>query len=372
MRADASMNDTKNARSGRRPVLRNPQLRRGHLRALALEKLEERTLLSTLPSVTVNGLPTTISSDATGSENSPTIVVDPNAPQKMVAIWTDNDPTAFLGLPAVYSDAAYSTDGGKTWTDMLGPGIRSATSSPISPRATVPPPDFPAVTDPSVSFDAHDNFYITSSAHEADQSAGQITMDSFSFLGTAPIQKITDQPVTLNDVAIGAAGPLEWAGGKDGAIYGPSVTADANQYSVTTPPGTGGNYTQTDPGAGSSYSLSTPGQGNVYLTFNTATDLSIGETSTAYLLASNDGGNTFYALKVLSNGEIANAPKSVVSQGRPAGVNGAGVSVPAVPGGRSPPSSTTPARSRPPARRSTGSLTTSFGSAATTSRPARP
>ena len=77
MRADASTIDTKKASDGCRSASRAAQLRQNRLRALSLESLEARTLLSTLPKVAMNGSPTQFSLDSTGNESSPTIVVDP-------------------------------------------------------------------------------------------------------------------------------------------------------------------------------------------------------------------------------------------------------------------------------------------------------
>src|SRR5690348_979764 len=101
--------------------------RRARLRGPALESLEERCLLATIPTLVadpqvpigLSGLDSArnLSHDRpnpTGSNSSsPQIAVDPNDPNKLVAVWTTDgiiDP-----FTTVQSEGAFSIDGGKTW-----------------------------------------------------------------------------------------------------------------------------------------------------------------------------------------------------------------------------------------------------------------
>src|SRR3954451_12054736 len=90
---------------------RTAALRKARLRALALESLEPRTLLAVLPPIirdpnapstgvidlakvgsAPNGTATIAGDNATTSnESSPTIIIDPANPQKMVAVWSRRD-----------------------------------------------------------------------------------------------------------------------------------------------------------------------------------------------------------------------------------------------------------------------------------------
>ena len=130
-------------RSARRESSRNSKLRR-----IALEGLESRMLLATLPTPTaVSGSQSFISynGDAHGSQTSQTIAVDPQDPSKMVAAWVSTDPTRAPG-PTVFVQAASSSDGGQTWKQFLsGDLVRN-------PTATAAPFNYTQSTDPSVAY----------------------------------------------------------------------------------------------------------------------------------------------------------------------------------------------------------------------------
>ncbi len=156
MRDDASAFEKSKAGSGQQHGVRSSKLRKTRLRALALEPLEARTLMSTLPPVTTASR-TAISTATTGNSDAPSIAIDPNDPLKMVAVWVRNDPSNPKGPGSTtpttaFVEAAYSTKGGVTgsWNPVPAGSLGNRTG-----------PTYPLVTDASVAFDAHDNFFIT-------------------------------------------------------------------------------------------------------------------------------------------------------------------------------------------------------------------
>src|SRR5689334_3790762 len=136
MRTVASENESPSSRR-RRSSLRSSALRRFRLRSTALERLEDRTLMATLPAPLRSGVPISVSSNGNGSgntfdpqrnqrvgnETAPTIVIDPQNSQNMVAVFTrdltgvDTNfyaiPTSQIGAQVpIYTGASYSINGG--------------------------------------------------------------------------------------------------------------------------------------------------------------------------------------------------------------------------------------------------------------------
>jgi hypothetical protein len=161
------------------------------LRQVALEALEPRTLLSTLlPPSVLQGSQSFISynGDGNGNESSPTIAVDPLNPNKMVAAWVLNNPKLAPG-PTVFVQAAYSSNGGNTWSSLFSEDLIR------NPTATSAPIDFTTSTDPSVAFDHNEHIYVLESQQAG--SSGALVLNTFDFSGnlTRPTTLLVSQPV---------------------------------------------------------------------------------------------------------------------------------------------------------------------------------
>ena len=151
MRTDVSDNGASKSRKTARQGDRAARRRRPHLRALVLESLEARQLLSTVPAPTQASNPQYLSSlnglgngSDYGSVNSTMVAVDPAHPDIMVAVYERNDPTYgndYLynpyGSDTVFVQAEYSTNGGTTWKALnnnLGDGSPNFTATSERPR----------------------------------------------------------------------------------------------------------------------------------------------------------------------------------------------------------------------------------------------
>ena len=288
-------------------------LRKSRLRAVTLEALEPRTLLSTLPPITTNPAANygigAVTGPTNGNQVDPSVAIDPLDPTKMVAVWVMDDPSTPLtsyngGSVTQYVEAAYSTDSGKTWTGLNG----SFGNNVPDPSVATNPPPLPNVTDASVAFDANNNFYLSDEAHRADFSVGQLTTERFSFAGGTPAQTLTDNAVK------------QWTN-ISGAVFKPILAADGNR---TTANG------QTDPAT--SFSPINGGTfGAVYITLQTSQDTTspVFQSSTVQVLTSIDGAQNFAAATLSqqgngSSGEEASAPSIAISQGNTSGTVKAG------------------------------------------------
>ena len=300
------------AAGSRRQTLRSATLRR-----LSLDVLETRTLMAVLPPTVFdttnpnNGTSAfqtlgaaQVAADGNGNDSSPSIAVDQNDPQKLVATWVDNDPKLAPG-PTEIVEFAFSTDGGVTWNNgnELGPNAPDPTTS--NPQVS-----FAQATDASVAFDRNNNFYILWSEHEATNAAGELRLQKFSFFGATP----TALFATPTNV-------YEWT--NDQALN-PSLAVDSSVASFTDTNASGSLVSQNDPDAG-----------NVYVSWASVDVRPADETANGFnpnrieIAASSDGGQTFSSASILnSEGNFGNereaVPQTVVSQGRPAGTNGPG------------------------------------------------
>ena len=172
------------------------RIRKSKLRNLALESLETRQLLSTVPAPAQAQTPVSMfTSSTTGSVNSTAVAIDPAHPNIMVSVFEVNNPggtpyTNSFGNDSVYVEARISTDGGKTWS---APGALNGSNlgdGSIDFTATSNAPDFAYVSNPSVTFDTHDNFYILDTPRKADFSAGSLRLNRFSVnSGTGAVTK---------------------------------------------------------------------------------------------------------------------------------------------------------------------------------------
>src|SRR5438128_602283 len=99
-------------RSRRKTV--RPSARARSIR-LGVEALEDRTLMSVLPTPIVD--PTAAThidiSGVGGNHSSPSVAIDPVNPQHLAAVWTRNDPS--LGNVPIVTEGAVSTTGGLSW-----------------------------------------------------------------------------------------------------------------------------------------------------------------------------------------------------------------------------------------------------------------
>ena len=329
MSSVSSQGNARGIRTRSRSEARREAARRSALRSLGLESLEVRSLLSTLPTSVFNPTVTTVGGPgATGNLSTPSITVDPNNPSKLVAVWTDFDPTFAPGQTEVVQ-AAYSNDGGSTWQGLgVGGPILDPTSSATSPTVIA------FETDASVAFDRNDNVYILYSQHNAGNTAGALLLTKYNFSANTPASVFSNNRV------------YGWIG--DGAIS-PQLAVDSSVASFSDTDSNGVTRSQSDVNSG-----------NVYVTFQATdvapaavTNLTFYDANRIKILASSDGGQTFSGVKQVSNpsttqinnsGTIANTvpqdvqlqannngsqrevtPTVVVSQGsamRPPGTNG--------------------------------------------------
>ncbi len=285
--------------------------RRGALRRTALDarifELEPRTLMATLPASLI-GAPNQVFQTGTGNQSTPSIAIDPNNPQKMVATWETLDPSQNNGNSFI--QFAISTNGGTTWQDQGSPGFLDG--DPTSTSGAV----LGAMSDASVAFDRNDNFYILWSAHNNDTSpatvpgVGFIDLSKFNFSSNFPAS------VYQNNHVYG------WIAGGEGATW-PTLAVDSNLSTFTDVDANGVTRTQNDPNTGNIY-VAYVKQDTKPANVNAAN----WTLSTLDVVQSNDGGNNFSPpLPLTSNFAPAQAssPQIVVSQGsapRAAGTNG--------------------------------------------------
>ena len=163
---------------GRLGLERAPQnARRAKLRRAALESLEERCLLATIPAPMVLDQidisnPFEITDNET-DESTPSIAVDPNNPENLVASWTEfnadiDDPNFQVSV-----GLARSNDGGQNWSRIGTPGRR------IDPSSGDNPVVYPTVADASVAFAPNGDFYLLELQHNA-QTSGDLILARYS------------------------------------------------------------------------------------------------------------------------------------------------------------------------------------------------
>src|SRR5437870_867396 len=108
-------------RTGSRTAAARRMLSRACLPVLTLEGLESRTLLSTLPAPTITSH-TDVSGGGGGiNQSSPSIAYDPSNPQKLVTLFTTNNPGSGT-TQTVFIGGKYSINGGASWGTFAVPG----------------------------------------------------------------------------------------------------------------------------------------------------------------------------------------------------------------------------------------------------------
>ncbi len=230
-------------------------------RRLALEGLEPRALLATLPAPTVIGRDNGqigLLSDPTNltNESTPSIAASPNDPLKLVAVWSSGlaVPTA---ASAIRTQGAFSVDGGLNWQALALP---LPIFDPLAaPTATT---RLTRALDASVAFGRDGSVYIVDAQHFTASARGALVMQKLDFRGAAPVPAIADK--------------ILYAWNTDAAID-PIVAVD-DTLSTYVDPRTGATVTN-------------PFSGNVYVAWGT--DDSLGSPNTIKIVASSDGGQSF-------------------------------------------------------------------------------
>ena len=282
--------------------------RRTVLDAMALEP---RELMATLPASLFSGT-SLVTRSGTGNTSTPSIAIDQNNPQKLVAAWTLNDPTFAPGQTEVVR-VAFSSDGGNTWQNSGSPGFfigDPSTSNPVVP--------FQQAFNASVGFDRNDNAYVLyEQSNVAIASVapanGAFLLSKYNFSASTPVATSTNNVV------------YEWEGGNDPGLF-PTLAVDD----------TVANFT--DVGAdGVTRDQSNPNAGNIYVSWETsdtipsiqgATNPGVFNANRIKLTSSSDGGQSFSPPQTMntSNNNFAGGkettPRIAVSQGRAAGTNG--------------------------------------------------
>ena len=270
-------------RGGARP---DPIKARSHLRRLALEGLERRELMSTVPSaaqvqgaagnlVDSNRFATSPFTSA-ANDSSPSVAIDPSDPSKLVSAWVTYDPAHPIDNGQVTSvvESAYSIDGGKTWNSLSTDGglIDFSQSQMGGPKFLT------QTTNPTVGFDRSGAAYVLASTHNGGGTVGVLTLDRFDLskatASLAPVETLTMSPV------------YSWSG-VDAASY-PTLAVDTNLPVYTDTNARGETVSQVDPYAGNVYvawaSTDTNTAPNPIPQFN---------PNTIKLTSSSDQGTTF-------------------------------------------------------------------------------
>ncbi len=298
------------SRQARRARLRQAAVRR----RLALEGLEARTLMAVLPAPTVVDQ-VNVTNGFQGDESSPSVAVDPQNPQHMVAVYTRINQRV-ANPPYIGVEARYSTNGGQNW-QSLGLGGNLA-----DPATTNPVISFTQETDGRVAFDRSGNVYILTSQHNAAGSSGALLLTKFRFQAT----DAQPSSVFTNKVL------YEWVPATDGALQ-PMLAVDNNVSTFTDVNFQGQTLTQNDPFAG-----------NIYVAW-TSNDVRPANTNSPNpfnpnrikIIASSDGGTSFTGQTIVSDGGNSGdarhgTPQLAISQGRAPGTTGP--ADPGVPGGQ--------------------------------------
>jgi subtilisin-like proprotein convertase family protein len=331
MRRVDSEGDSQSNRGRKRGDARPTSAQKPHLRRLALEALEERTLLSTAPRAlaTASTLPMPVTTQQSfvgggitsnaANTSSPSVAVDPVDPQKLVAAWTTFDPGNKLdggnGQVTTYVQGAYSIDGGKTWAEL--PNDLAADIQPdfsVAPPTNAPQPNFAQTTDATVAFGRDQTAYLLTTSHSG--TGGVLDLQKWDFTTSLPAAGTWSAPAydqlsgfngdnTLNPI-------YRWQAA-DAAIS-PTLAVDNNVASFTQ-----GTSTQTDAFAG-----------HVYVAWETVDTAPKGVTvfnpNSIKLMASGDGGQNFtyqaYLDSPFNSGSRFDSPRIAISQGAPGVVGG--------------------------------------------------
>ena len=207
-----------------------------------------RTLLATIPAVApTTSAPVNLSTSGqwclNAQEDSPIVAVDPLNPQKIVAVWVNNDtPDIPTPGPQVFVEGEYSVNGGQTWASFPVPAL-------VSGSIRTPPTRLFLICRspiPSVSFDRNGNFYVLVDQHNGGGTSGALVLQKFAFTGDAPVVVRFHSQVA---VSTGDNVIYQWLPAGDQA-FEPTMAVDDNIASFTDP--TTGQV-QTDTSSGNVY-----------------------------------------------------------------------------------------------------------------------
>jgi large repetitive protein len=302
MRPDPFESLTRSGGARRRALRPGPgRKNKSSLRRIVLEGLEDRTLMAVLPAPDV--LRQVAASNQRGIEFQPSVAVDPTNPLHAVTAYTQYDP---INNPNQISflDAAFTTDGGNTWTQFSLPGLDAdpTTSNPTLPYRT-------NLID-GVGFDRSGNLYVLESEYSGPfnganlptptniPASGEVRIDHFRFNGAPSF--------------VSAQRLYQYVGGD--SFFNPTLAVDSNLASFSDTTDSGQVQSQSDPFSG-----------NVYVAWQT-NNIAPASNPTNFnpqrirLFVSNDQGQTYSGAEVLDpegdfgaqrNGQI----KLTVSQG---------------------------------------------------------
>jgi subtilisin-like proprotein convertase family protein len=284
-----------------------------HLRRLALEGLEARTLLSVLPppvhdpkAPVTNVAEQLYGRSPTANDSNPTVVVNPINPSEVVTVWVVNDsgpsnPYSGLGNTA-YLQGAISNDGGQTWGTFnpLPNGIL------IDPASGTNPKYFTNVDNPTLGFDRDGNLYEEMLQHSGTGS-GALVLEKFSFSGS--VQQTVLYEWQTGSTTLSVDPVLDATMAVDSNVGGATFYVDPNTGAIQNDPASGDVYI--------AYTLDTPPPStNPPNPWN---------PYTVELRTSSDGGNTFSPPLLLGapnafEVEQDVAPRIAISQGTASGV----------------------------------------------------
>jgi subtilisin-like proprotein convertase family protein len=277
-----------------------------------LEGLELRTLLATTPAPAPTTSPLVNLSQPMGNgpgaqEDSPLVEVDPLDPQKIVSVWVNNDAADIPAPgPQVFVEGDYSVNGGQSWAPFQDSVVLP---DPNTKDPTVP---YLQITNPSVSFDRSDNFYVLLDEHNSGGSSGALVLEKYSFTGDAPVAVRYQQPSGgSNSYEI----IYQWLPPGDLA-FDPTMAVDDNIPTFTDP--TTGQV-QTDISSG-----------DIYIAWATGTVAPASPSpvspffnpNTIVMVTSTDGGQDFSAQETINTSgygpttERDALPAITISQGR--------------------------------------------------------
>ena len=280
-------------------ALKAARSRRASLRrrtiAATVEGLESRTLMAVLPAVTTSGtlaeIRTGYSDGVTVNYSTPSILIDPSNPQKLVASWQ----VAITGDANVdeFVQAASSTDGGQTWSVFY-------TSTPhLDPTVAENPPTLRDTTDITVAMDRNSTVYILSRNHNAGNSLGYLDLDVYTFSGNTASQVSPRQTLA------------NWNGADQ--VVDPTMVVDNNLPSYTDTSSAGVTHTIVDQYAGNVYVAWVTNPNEAHQPANVPR-----LPNRVVMIASSNQGDTFTPWHTVDDrqGNALNAsPQLVVSQG---------------------------------------------------------
>jgi subtilisin-like proprotein convertase family protein len=258
---------------------RESRARKGQALRVALEALESRQLLATLPVpalVDSRSVSAAVGGSA-GFETAPQVAYNPADPQRMAAVWqaTGTDGVTRLG-------GAVSSNGGASWLPF-NPDPAPASSA-----------GFEVADDPSVGFDRGGNFYVAFRAHAADDASGAVFVHKFDAAGGLLSRRTV----------------YSWDGTNRPAAQGVTLAVDGNVASFT------------DPATGAVQG--DPFSGNVYVAWSTLADGAAELAPLAiYVAGSFDGGDSYSRpYRVSDGGGSHRMPRLAIAQGTPGNPGG--------------------------------------------------